>query len=103
MQHCSRWPTVWPNDRSRLEFLIRLKKAKLMLEKEDLFDGLRLKATDLDWSNGDGALVSCPAEWLVMVGVTAAENESGPVSEMLTGPLFDSGILGGREMFIPPW
>jgi uncharacterized protein (TIGR03083 family) len=52
-----------------LEFLTTHKQAKLLLEKKGLLDGLRLEATDLDWSSGSGDLVSGPGEAILMTMV----------------------------------
>jgi hypothetical protein len=49
-----------------LEFLTTHKRAKLLLEKPGLLEGLRFEATDLDWSSGSGALVSGPGEAILM-------------------------------------
>lgn len=65
--------------RNVLEFLTTSKKSKLMLEKKGLLDGLRLEATDLDWSHGEGALVSGPAESLIMAAMRR------PTLDELTG------------------
>ena len=65
--------------RTNLEFMTTSKKAKLLLEKKGLFEGLRLEATDLDWSFGDGALVSGPAESLLMAAMRR------PTMDELTG------------------
>ena len=49
-----------------LEFLTTQKQAKALLETKGLLDGLRFEATDLDWSSGDGELVSGPGESILM-------------------------------------
>lgn len=62
-----------------LDFLTTDKKAKLFLEENGLLDGLRLEATDLDWSHGDGELVRGAGEALVMAMTRR------PVFDELTG------------------
>lgn len=52
--------------RTGLDFITASKKAKLLVEQKGLLDGLRLEATDLDWSFGDGALVSGSAEAILL-------------------------------------
>lgn len=49
-----------------LEFITTHKQAKLLLETKGLLDGLRLDATDLDWSWGDGETISGPGESILM-------------------------------------
>ena len=65
--------------RTSLDFITASKKAKLLVEQKGLFDGLRLEATDFDWSSGDGALVSGPAESLLMAAMRR------PAMDELTG------------------
>jgi uncharacterized protein (TIGR03083 family) len=53
-------------------------------------DGLQLAATDLDWSSGDGALVSGPIEALGMVATgrpAALADLHGPGVDLLSGRL----------------
>lgn len=49
-----------------LDFLTTNKRAKLLLEKKGLLDGLRFEATDLDWSHGEGELVKGTGEALML-------------------------------------
>ncbi len=51
--------------RGALDFLTTAKQAKNLVDPPSL-DGLRLQATDLDWSYGDGAEVTGPAESIMM-------------------------------------
>lgn len=52
--------------RMSLDFLTNERQAKLLLETKGLLDGLRLEATDVDWSWGEGELISGPAESILM-------------------------------------
>ncbi len=51
--------------RYALDWATTHKQRKIHVEPKHI-DGLRLEATDMDWSWGDGALVSGPAEALLM-------------------------------------
>lgn len=51
--------------RAALEFSTASPKRKILLDPKRT-EGLRFEATDLDWSHGDGALVSGPAEAILM-------------------------------------
>ncbi len=51
--------------RTALDFLTTHKLATTMVDRRPL-DGLRLAATDIDWSSGDGAEISGPAEAIMM-------------------------------------
>lgn len=51
--------------RAALEFCTGHAKRKMMVPPDDIA-GLRLEATDLDWSWGDGDLVSGPGEAILM-------------------------------------
>lgn len=51
--------------REALEFVTVHKKGKMQVPTEDIA-GLRLEATDMDWSWGSGDLVSGPAEAILM-------------------------------------
>lgn len=67
-----------------LDFLTTDKKAKLLLEEKGLLDGLRLEATDVEWSHGEGALVRGTGEALVLAMVRR------PVFDELTGDGVDT-------------
>jgi len=62
-----------------LEFLTTSKKAKPLLEAKGLLDGLRLEATDTDWSHGDGQLVS-GTELAILLAILRR-----PVDDQITG------------------
>lgn len=51
--------------RASLDWLTTHKQRKIHVDPKDI-EGLRLEATDMDWSWGDGALVSGPAEAILM-------------------------------------
>ena len=51
--------------RDALEFCTTDKKRKMMVPPDDIA-GLRLEATDIDWSWGTGDLVSGPAEAILL-------------------------------------
>lgn len=51
--------------RASLDWATTHKQRKIHVDPEDI-DGLRLEATDIEWSWGDGALVSGPAEAILM-------------------------------------
>ena len=55
-------PTVL---RTALDFLTANKKAKILVDGRPL-DSVRLQATDMDWSFGEGAEISGPGEALMM-------------------------------------
>jgi len=75
--------------RTSLDFITASKKAKLLVEQKGLFDGLRLEATDFDWTYGDGTLVSGPAESLLMAAMRrpAMDELSGDGVETLRARL----------------
>ena len=52
--------------RMSLDFLTTHKRAAVLLETKGLLDGLRFHATDLDWSWGEGELISGPGESILM-------------------------------------
>ncbi len=64
--------------RYALDWATTHKQRKIHVEPKHI-DGLRLEATDMDWSWGDGALVSGPAEALLL-GINRRD-----VSSELTG------------------
>jgi len=72
--HCARHHV-----RASLEFLTTSKKAKPLLEKKGLLDGLRFESTDSDWTHGDGELISGTEEALLL-GINRR-----PVDDELTG------------------
>jgi len=51
--------------RASLDWATTHKQRKIHVDPKDL-EGLRLEATDMDWSWGDGSLVSGPAEAILM-------------------------------------
>jgi len=51
--------------RYSLDWVTTHKQRKIHVDPKDI-EGLRLEATDMDWSWGDGALVSGPAEAILM-------------------------------------
>ena len=51
--------------RASLDWVTTHKQRKIHVDPEAI-DGLRLEATDMDWSWGEGALVSGPAEAILM-------------------------------------
>ncbi len=51
--------------RTALDFLTANKKAKILVDGRPL-DGVRLRATDMDWSFGDGAEITGTGEALMM-------------------------------------
>ena len=51
--------------RASLDWVTTHKQRKLHVDPGAI-EGLRLEATDMDWSWGDGALVSGPAEAILM-------------------------------------
>ncbi len=57
-----------------LDFCTSHKKSKMMVEPKEIA-GLRLEATDIDWSWGSGALVSGPAEAILM-GINRRDTRS---------------------------
>ena len=75
--------------RASLEFLTTSKKAKPLLETDGLLDGLRFEATDSDWSQGEGDLVSGKGIDLLLA-ITRR-----PVDDLLTGD--GVSILRGRH------
>ncbi len=80
-----------------LEFLPTQKQAKALLETKGLFDGLRFDASDLDWTSGEGELVSGRGESILMAILrrdTTAE---------LTGDVEGADRRGqDREPIAPP-
>lgn len=65
--------------RYALDWATTHKQRKIHVPPKDI-EGLRLEATDIDWSWGDGAVVSGPAEALLL-----AINRRGAVHAELTG------------------
>lgn len=66
-----------PNDavvREALNFCTVHPKSKMMVPTKDIA-GLRLEATDMDWSWGEGKLVSGPAE-AVLMGINRRDTRS---------------------------
>ena len=51
--------------RASLDWVTTHKQRKIHVDPKAI-EGLRLEATDMDWSWGDGALVSGPAEAILM-------------------------------------
>lgn len=60
--------------RDALDFCTTHKKGKMMVPTDDIA-GLRLEATDIDWSWGSGDLVSGPAEAILM-GINRRDTRS---------------------------
>ena len=65
--------------REALDFCTAHDKRKLLVDPDDIM-GLRLEATDIDWSWGSGELVSGPADALLL-GINRRD-----VSDRLDGP-----------------
>ena len=64
--------------RASLDWATTHKQGKIHVDPKDI-EGLRLEATDMDWSWGDGALVSGPAE-AILLGINRRD-----MSAELTG------------------
>lgn len=69
--------------RSTLDFLTTAKQAKTLVSDLPSLDGVQLKATDMDWSHGDGAEVSGTGEAIMMALARR------PVMDELRGPGVD--------------
>ncbi|MFW2335823.1 maleylpyruvate isomerase family mycothiol-dependent enzyme [Ilumatobacter sp.] len=65
--------------REALDFCTANKKRKLLVDPDDI-DGLRLEATDIDWSWGSGDVVSGPAD-AILLAINGRD-----MSDVLTGP-----------------
>ena len=69
--------------REALEFCTTHKKRKMMVPTDDIA-GLRLEATDIDWSWGAGDLVSGPAE-AILLGINRRDTRSELTGDGVSG------------------